>query len=98
MTEKKKIEDIFYSLEGKWRKPPETPMEVVMCSTVCFASTFPKTIELMGGIKEKIHVDKKSGVEELHIVVKENVCVMIWNVICDWLCCAMFIVMVLHTM
>ena len=38
-----------------------------------YKTKYPKTIELMGGIKEKIHVDKKSGVEELHIVVKESV-------------------------
>ena len=47
MANKNKIEDIFYSLEGKWRKPPETPMEVVICSVICFASTIPKTTELM---------------------------------------------------
>ena len=38
-----------------------------------YKTKYQKTIELMGGIKEKIHVDKKSGVEELHIVVKESV-------------------------
>ena len=27
----------------------------------------------MGGTKEKISVDKKTGVEELHVVVKESV-------------------------
>ena len=34
---------------------------------------YPKTVEVMDGIKEKIFIDKKSGVEELHVVVKENV-------------------------
>jgi len=38
-----------------------------------YMTKYPKTIELMGGVKEKIFVDKKTGVEELHVVVKENV-------------------------
>ena len=38
-----------------------------------YTTKYPKTVTLIDGIKEKIHVDKKSGVEELHIVVKENV-------------------------
>ena len=53
MANKNKIEDIFYSLEGKWRKPPETPMEVVICSVICFASTIPKTTELMKSTEGK---------------------------------------------
>ena len=38
-----------------------------------YMTKYPKTIELMDGIKEKIFVDKKNGVEELHVVVKESV-------------------------
>jgi len=80
LTEKKKIEDIFYSLEGKWRKPPETPMEVVMCSTVCFASTFSKTIELMKSTEGKSIVlngrkeqwSSYKIAEELHLLDLRN--------------------------
>ena len=32
---------------------------------------YPKTVEVMDGIKEKIFIDKKSGVEELHVVVRK---------------------------
>ena len=38
-----------------------------------YITKYPKTVSLIDGIKQKIHVDKKSGVEELHLVVKENV-------------------------
>ena len=38
-----------------------------------YITRYPKTVSLIDGIKQKIHVDKKSGVEELHLVVKENV-------------------------
>ena len=38
-----------------------------------YTTKYPKTVSLIDGIKQKIHVDKKSGVEELHLVVKENI-------------------------
>ena len=38
-----------------------------------YVTKYPKTISLIDGIKQKIQVDKKSGVEELHLIVKENV-------------------------
>ena len=38
-----------------------------------YVTKYPKTVSLIDGIKQKIHVDKKSGVEELHLVVKENI-------------------------
>ena len=37
-----------------------------------YITKYPKTVSLMDGITEKISVDKKTGVEELHIVVKES--------------------------
>ena len=33
---------------------------------------YPKTVSLEDGEDNKIHVDKKTGVEELHLIVKEN--------------------------
>ena len=38
-----------------------------------YITKYPKTVSLIDGIKQKIQVDKKSGVEELHLIVKENV-------------------------
>ena len=38
-----------------------------------YITKYPKTVSLIDGVKEKIYVDKKSGVEELHVIVKENV-------------------------
>ena len=38
-----------------------------------YITKYPKTVSLIDGAKEKIYVDKKSGVEELHVIVKENV-------------------------
>ena len=38
-----------------------------------YITRYPKTVTLIDGIKERINVDKKSGVEELHVVVKESV-------------------------
>ena len=37
-----------------------------------YITKYPKTVSLMDGITEKISVDQKTGVEELHIVVKES--------------------------
>ena len=38
-----------------------------------YITKYPKTISLIDGVKKKIQVDKKSGVEELHLIVKESV-------------------------
>ena len=38
-----------------------------------YTTRYPKTVALIDGVKQKIQVDKKSGVEELHLVVKESV-------------------------
>tara|TARA_B110000263_G_C15211670_1_gene465532 strand:+ start:187 stop:738 length:552 start_codon:yes stop_codon:yes gene_type:complete len=38
-----------------------------------YNTKYPKIVELTNGEKENIHVDKKLGVEELHIVVQESV-------------------------
>jgi hypothetical protein len=38
-----------------------------------YNTKYPKIVELTNGKKENIHVDKKLGVEELHIVVQESV-------------------------
>ena len=38
-----------------------------------YITKYPKTVTLMDGVKEKIYVNKKTGVEELHVVVKESV-------------------------
>ena len=38
-----------------------------------YITKYPKTVSLIDGAKEKIYVDKKSGVEEFHVLVKENV-------------------------
>ena len=37
-----------------------------------YITKYPKTVTLMDGVTEKIFVHKKTGVEELHIVVKES--------------------------
>ena len=37
-----------------------------------YLTTYPKTISFMDGLKHKIHVDNKEGVEQLHIVVKKS--------------------------
>jgi len=37
-----------------------------------YITKYPKTVSLIDGITEKISVDQKTGVEELHIVVKES--------------------------
>ena len=38
-----------------------------------YHTKYPKTVSFFDGLKEKIFADKKDGVEQLHIVVKENV-------------------------
>ena len=38
-----------------------------------YITKYPKTVSFFDGLKEKIFADKKDGVEQLHIVVKENV-------------------------
>ena len=38
-----------------------------------YTTRYPKTVALIDGVKQNIQVDKKSGVEELHLVVKESV-------------------------
>ena len=43
----------LYSSTGKWRKPPETPMDIVMCFTFCFASNIPEATELMKSTEGK---------------------------------------------
>ena len=37
-----------------------------------YVTTYPKTISFLDGIKHKINVDSKDGVEQLHIVVKKS--------------------------
>tara|TARA_B100000508_G_scaffold106030_1_gene84167 strand:- start:30 stop:581 length:552 start_codon:yes stop_codon:yes gene_type:complete len=37
-----------------------------------YVTTYPRTISSFDGLKEKIHVDKKNGVEYLQLVVKES--------------------------
>ena len=38
-----------------------------------YITKYPKTVSHTDGIKQKIQVDKKSGVEELHLIVKDNI-------------------------
>ena len=37
-----------------------------------YVTRYPKTVSLGDGEDKKIHVDKMKGVEELHLIVKEN--------------------------
>ena len=37
-----------------------------------YVTRYPKTVSLGNGEDNKIHVDKKTGVEELHLIVKES--------------------------
>ena len=37
-----------------------------------YLTKYPKTVSFFDGLKEKIFADKKDGVEQLHIVVKQN--------------------------
>jgi len=37
-----------------------------------YLTTYPKTISFIDGLKHKIHVDNKEGVEQLHVVVKKS--------------------------
>ena len=37
-----------------------------------YLTTYPKTVSFLDGIKHKVDVDSKEGVEQLHIVVKKN--------------------------
>jgi len=37
-----------------------------------YLTTYPKTISFLDGLKHKIDVDSKQGVEQLHVVVKKN--------------------------
>ena len=37
-----------------------------------YLTTYPKTVSFFDGIKHKISIDSKDGVEQLHIVVKKN--------------------------
>ncbi len=37
-----------------------------------YLTTYPKTISFIDGLKHKINVDSKEGVEQLHIVVKKE--------------------------
>jgi len=37
-----------------------------------YRTKYPKTVSLGDGEDKKIHVDKKTGVEELHLIVKES--------------------------
>ena len=37
-----------------------------------YLTTYPKTVSFIDGLKHKIHVDNKKGVEQLHIVVKKS--------------------------
>lgn len=37
-----------------------------------YLTRYPKTISFLDGLKESIKVDSKSGVEQLHVVVKHN--------------------------
>ena len=38
-----------------------------------YLTRYPKTISFLDGFKEKIHIDGKTGVEQLTVVVKKNV-------------------------
>ena len=37
-----------------------------------YLTTYPKTVSFFDGIKHRINIDSKDGVEQLHIVVKKN--------------------------
>ena len=37
-----------------------------------YVTTYPKTISFLDGLKHKIDVDSKNGVEQLHVVVKKS--------------------------
>ena len=37
-----------------------------------YLTTYPKTISFLDGLKHKINVDSKNGVEQLHVVVKKS--------------------------
>jgi len=37
-----------------------------------YLTTYPKTISFLDGLKHKINVDSKDGVEQLHVVVKKS--------------------------
>lgn len=37
-----------------------------------YITTYPKTISFLDGLKHKINVDNKDGVEQLHVVVKKS--------------------------
>ena len=37
-----------------------------------YLTSYPKTVSYFDGIKHKIDVDSKNGVEQLHIVVKKS--------------------------
>ena len=37
-----------------------------------YITSYPKTISFLDGLKHRISVDSKNGVEQLHIVVKKN--------------------------
>ncbi|NWJ83444.1 hypothetical protein HX854_01690 [Marine Group I thaumarchaeote] len=37
-----------------------------------YVTTYPKTISFLNGLKHKIDVDNKKGVEQLHVVVKKS--------------------------
>jgi len=37
-----------------------------------YLTTYPKTVSFFDGIKHRISIDSKDGVEQLHIVVKKN--------------------------
>ena len=37
-----------------------------------YLTTYPKTVSFFDGIKHRIDIDSKEGVEQLHIVVKKN--------------------------
>jgi len=37
-----------------------------------YLTTYPKTISFLDGLKHKIDVDSKDGVEQLHVVVKQS--------------------------
>ena len=37
-----------------------------------YVTRYPKTVSLGDGEDKKIHVDKMTGVEELHLIVKES--------------------------
>ena len=37
-----------------------------------YLTRYPKTVSLGNGDDNEIHVDKKTGVEELHLIVKES--------------------------